>query len=336
MHAGQMRSRDIRLWGCGGKGTHRLFFMVIACLLMYWTGDISAETVYEYTDKHGVRYFSDTPPQTSEPVKAHEAYASQPESLIKITASKKKNGTTLTIVNQYHGPVEVDLSLPVFENMVSDPPLPKRFLVQPRSRFAAVRLEPKNPKLAWRYRSYYKYALGPPDAKHNPPSPYRLPYQGEKAFRITQAFNGSYSHHNPHSRFAVDFAMPVGTPIACAREGIVFVVQQHYAWAGVLKEYYGGRWNYVKILHPDGTMATYGHLKQYSARVEPGDSVVAGQIIAESGNTGFSSGPHLHFVIQKNSDMKCVSVPFVFMGPGGQGITPKAGMVLGSGGIWYD
>jgi murein DD-endopeptidase MepM/ murein hydrolase activator NlpD len=57
-------------------------------------------------------------------------------------------------------------------------------------------------------------------------------------------------------------------------------------------------------------MAVYAHLKLESVRVTVGQSVNAGQQIAESGNTGFSTGPHLHFVIQRNTGMRVVSVPF--------------------------
>lgn len=120
--------------------------------------------------------------------------------------------------------------------------------------------------------------------------------------------------------------MPIGTPIVCARDGVVVYVAHDNVWSGQDKTYYLSR--AIRILHTDGTMALYAHIKRGSSRVVPGERVTAGQVIAESGNTGFSRGPHLHFVIQKNTDMQMISLPFAFMGPDGSGITPVKGQVL--------
>jgi murein DD-endopeptidase MepM/ murein hydrolase activator NlpD len=60
-------------------------------------------------------------------------------------------------------------------------------------------------------------------------------------------------------------------------------------------------------------MAIYAHLELEKAQVYPGLAVVAGQKIGYSGNTGFSTGPHLHFAVQINTGMELVSVPFTFI-----------------------
>ena len=69
--------------------------------------------------------------------------------------------------------------------------------------------------------------------------------------------------------------------------------------------------NYVVILHSDGTTGEYYHLKYKGVAVSRGQSVQQGQLIGYSGNTGFSSLPHLHFGIYvAKFHGKYVSVPF--------------------------
>ena len=57
-------------------------------------------------------------------------------------------------------------------------------------------------------------------------------------------------------------------------------------------------------------MAVYGHLLQDSALVKPGQWLVGGTVIAQSGNSGFTNGSHLHFSIQENTGMQLESIPF--------------------------
>ncbi|WP_263247266.1 peptidoglycan DD-metalloendopeptidase family protein [Saccharopolyspora rosea] len=79
-----------------------------------------------------------------------------------------------------------------------------------------------------------------------------------------------------------DLAAPIGTPIVAAAEGTVLN-------AGPAGGY--GLW--VRIQHPDGTISTYGHIN--ASHVTAGQHVTPGQPIAEVGNRGQSTGPHLHF-----------------------------------------
>ena len=61
----------------------------------------------------------------------------------------------------------------------------------------------------------------------------------------------------------------------------------------------------------------YAHLDANGVFVRPGQRVRRGQRLGLSGNTGFSTGPHLHFVIQANRGMRLESLPFRMFGPGG-------------------
>ncbi|HSG66493.1 MAG TPA: M23 family metallopeptidase, partial [Gammaproteobacteria bacterium] len=70
-------------------------------------------------------------------------------------------------------------------------------------------------------------------------------------------------------------------------------------------------------------MALYAHLQWDSIRVEPGQRVARGELLARSGNTGFSTGPHLHFVVQRNRGGFVVSVPVEFAGADGGPVSPR-------------
>jgi murein DD-endopeptidase MepM/ murein hydrolase activator NlpD len=85
----------------------------------------------------------------------------------------------------------------------------------------------------------------------------------------------------------LDLSVRVGTPVAVTANGTV-------VFAGRLPDY----GTTVQVQHADGLLTLYGHLSQ--ALVRPGQSVTQGQIIALSGNTGISTGPHLHYEIRLN------------------------------------
>jgi len=111
--------------------------------------------------------------------------------------------------------------------------------------------------------------------------------------------------------------MPVGTDVFAAREGVVIEVASDFSESGTNYEIDGPRANVVRVLHDDGTMALYVHLNWNTIRVVPGQHVRRGEYLADSGNTGFSTGPHLHFVVQRNEGGALVAVPLEFAGPSG-------------------
>ncbi|MCB1844014.1 MAG: M23 family metallopeptidase, partial [Halioglobus sp.] len=127
----------------------------------------------------------------------------------------------------------------------------------------------------------------------------------------------------------VDIAMPVGSNVHAARDGIVVsVASTNYRSSDSLDAVDGAAANMVRILHDDGTFAVYAHLNWNSIRVRPGQRVERGQYIADSGNTGFSSGPHLHFVVIRNAGFRLVSLPLEFETAGGKSLVPAAGITL--------
>ena len=146
---------------------------------------------------------------------------------------------------------------------------------------------------------------------------YRLPFDYARV-RVDQGPGGSFSHNDPQNRYAVDFALAEGTPIVAVREGVVMQVESDFDKAGLNREKYGGRANFIRLLHDDGSMAVYAHLQPEGVQVHTGQRVRQGQRIGLSGNTGFSTAPHLHFVLQVNRGMRLESIPFRMFGPLGE------------------
>jgi murein DD-endopeptidase MepM/ murein hydrolase activator NlpD len=127
-----------------------------------------------------------------------------------------------------------------------------------------------------------------------------LPYAPGKKFRVTQGYNGEFSHKGSNL-YAIDWQMPEGTCVYAARGGLVVKVKDDSSTGGSSMKFDPFN-NYVLIRHEDGTLGHYCHLQKSGVVVKPGQSVQTGQLIAHSGNTGFSSGPHLHFSVYRTKN----------------------------------
>ena len=147
------------------------------------------------------------------------------------------------------------------------------------------------------YRSSFGWVRGSAFAVHQDDYLYKLPFIKGAEVVVSQGYNGETSHKGL-SAYAVDFPVPVGTPIYAAREGIVVGAEGSNNFGGASPEYRQYA-NYVIIEHSDGTMGNYYHLKQGGVAVAIGQKVSRGDLIGYSGNTGFTSGPHLHFSVSK-------------------------------------
>ncbi|MEG2805824.1 M23 family metallopeptidase [Stenotrophomonas sp.] len=147
--------------------------------------------------------------------------------------------------------------------------------------------------------------------------PYRLPFDA-KRFQVTQAPQGRFSHTDAENRDAIDFALAEGTPVLAARAGRVMQVQGNFHENGRDPVRDRARANFIRILHEDGSMAVYAHLQANGVLVRSGQRVEAGQRIGLSGNTGYSTAPHLHFVVQANRGMQLRSLPVRIVAPQGE------------------
>lgn len=284
-----------------------------------------AKSLYKYQDASGAWVFTDRPPAANTPVEVRPLPVQELPIKVSIRNRGAADAPMLAAVNDYYGPLEVELSAETLENMRAEPPLPTRVVARARAETPVVTLKPIGPR--WRYAYRIRAVLGDPAAIHQPEQPYAPPFASGQRFLISQAFNGKFSHQHPQSRYAVDIALPLGTPVRAARAGVIMEIAADFLGGGTDPKYQT-RANAVRILHADGTMAVYAHLQADSVRVTPGQQVAPGAWLANSGNTGFSTGPHLHFVVQRNVGMELVSVPFEFADGHGRGVTPVEGMVL--------
>lgn len=224
--------------------------------------------------------------------------------------------------------VSVDL-----ENMRADTSLPFIGTLAGNSRtettlFRIIRIDPTK---AYYYRNLnWHLQAGIPIA--NPTAPvihdgvYECPWGKGKSFTVANGYNG-YGAHVGIWAYATDFSMPVGTPIHAARAGTVSAVQQSFSKGGNDPSL-GDKANYIYILHKDGSTARYLHIQKNGARVRVGQQVRVGDVIALSGNVGWSTGPHLHFdvvVPDVKEGMRTIPIEFI---QGNKRVTPTKGLRL--------
>ncbi len=192
------------------------------------------------------------------------------------------------------------------------------------SRTEAVRISAADPAkpCKWRYR--FQWSKGRLDVQHDDRTLYCLPFEKGRPYRVSQGYNGRLSHHGVN-QYAVDFAMPEGTTVCAARKGVVVDLKESSVTGGPHKKY-ADEANYVSIAHADGTIGEYHHLKTDGVLVEIGDRVAAGQAIALSGNTGYSTFPHLHFGVYSAVDAEHMrSHPITFLTTQGRISEPRTG-----------
>lgn len=206
---------------------------------------------------------------------------------------KKEQGFVIYATNNELYPVSVLLNLDI-ENLSFTEGKKEVFVVPAKTeKFKIGELTVAEARQRTKFGYKYKTTMGDVTLTNfDKTVVYDLPFRTGKSYRIFQGYNGTFSHQNENS---LDFTMPEGTEISAARDGIVVQVVQNNTVSCPDKDC-GKFNNYITIMHADGTFASYLHIKFNGSNFKLGDRVKQGDIIAYSGNVGWSSGPHLHFV----------------------------------------
>ncbi len=285
----------------------RLLFL---CGFLLASTSAVAVTVYKSTDANGVVSYSDRPSKGAKEFVFQDRMVEHLERQVYLDIKKQKGGDVVFVRNDLYAPVEIALAFISLSNVRGAPAKAIRRVLPARSKTRMALLTPITAGQPLQYSPQFQYSLGNPVGVAQSYR-YPLPWRGGP-FRLSQGAEGQYSHFGPKNRYAMDIAMPVGTPIIAARAGVVVKVENSQSGRGT-----DPSGNFVRVLHNDGTMGVYLHLKQGSVSVREGQQVTVGSPLALSGNTGNSSGPHLHFVVQRNTGQGLVSIPYQFNQPVG-------------------
>jgi murein DD-endopeptidase MepM/ murein hydrolase activator NlpD len=294
-------------------------------LLLAGIGDAAASNVYRWVDAHGVSHYADRAPQGQAATRVQASVIparADVSAVARLQVESDGSHYNAVVINTLSGPIEVALTVVDGSNFTATPPLPLRALLKPLASQTLSIVSLADPTHAGGFQLQLSAVPGDPKARPESVT-YLLPVD-TRSWRIDQGWHGSFSHNDAQSGYAIDISVDEGTPVLAARGGVVMQVESDFDKAGLNREKYAERANVIRIVHDDGSMAVYAHLKRDGELVRPGQHVATGQRIGYSGNTGFTTGPHLHFAVQVNRGMDLESIPFVMTGPSGAVPIPGA------------
>ncbi len=283
-----------------------------ALLLLLASSVVHAQSgrIYRWSDLNGTTHYGDRAGDDARQGSVAEIPVRiEPSAVARLRIEPRGDNQLAWIDNALAGPIEVMLHAASPRPVTSDPPLPARATVPARQATLVAVLGAAHAGLR------VEAVPGTPNARPRDVE-YGYPL-GDAPLRVQQAWGGQWSHADAENRHAVDFAADIGTPVLAARDGVVMQTEGGFDDADPDDPDAQSRANFIRILHDDGTMALYAHLRPGGVHVRVGQHVRRGQAIGLSGNTGRSTAPHLHFVVQANRGMRLESVPFRMFGPQG-------------------
>jgi murein DD-endopeptidase MepM/ murein hydrolase activator NlpD len=280
------------------------------------TSTAAADSIYKYKDEQGHWHFGDKKPASNTNYKEIAPATTKKKQTPSVVfhIDRKSQPQKLIAENQFYTPITLRIEFEDHSQNVNT-------VLKSRAQQSVYSNAGGVPKFK------YRYLLGDPNAKPEDFA-YATPFAAFDSHKITQAFNGRFSHQHDGSRYAIDIQLPVGTYIAAARAGTVVSITDGFVIGGVSSKYFLDKANRVLVAHGDGSFATYVHLLTGSIAVKPGDQVTEGDILGRSGSSGYSSGPHLHFAILRPSESGLVSTPFHLRDSNGSPVTPLEKQML--------
>jgi murein DD-endopeptidase MepM/ murein hydrolase activator NlpD len=244
---------------------------------------------------------------------------------LQIVTEQDEDGTYRFYAESSHiVPLWLKVYFKKLNNLEASETIPFFTAIEPgQSEVFLFSLSPVEENKSYGYRMVYSYSRGNPEtADHDESYRYLFPFKHGSKHRITQGHNGKFTHFD-ENQYALDFDLDTGTAIYAARSGRVVEVKEDSNYGGPGAQY-SKHANYILIYHDDGSFGNYVHLRQNGADVEAGDYVEAGDFLGYSGNTGRSSGPHLHFDVRLptfSGGMQ--SIPVRFLNYDGAVIDPE-------------
>ncbi|MGL1891065.1 MAG: M23 family metallopeptidase [Spirochaetaceae bacterium] len=227
--------------------------------------------------------------------------------------------------NKHFIPMYINLKFTKLTNLKMSVPNPIKQVLEPGTKNVLLcELTPIKAGESYRFGSSFSYSNGDPLNTKPDDYIYMFPFAHGEKNKLDQGFGGKFSH-TKENYYALDFSMDIGTPIYAARAGVVVEIKENSNRGGAGSSY-AKDGNFVSIYHSDGTFASYVHLKKNGAIVKVGDRVKIGDKIAYSGNTGLSTGPHLHFSVNVvgESGVK-QSIPIKMQNIDGKALDPVTG-----------